>query len=79
VMVIIPVNANKDKAQYIAAELWPKWCQCRENSNTMIVIKIASTPSLKASSLPFCMLVSPRGADFILFLERSARKEVPET
>src|SRR3974390_2559078 len=71
VVVIVPVNADIYEAQHVAEEdrngrreprSWP-WGMC--SSSTMIVMMIASTPSLKASSLALCMDAPPLVLDIL--------------
>jgi hypothetical protein len=57
VVMIAPVDADEDKAQDVAAELWQQrgtsarsWPCGTFSSSTMIVMMMASTPSLNASS-----------------------------
>ena len=58
-MMVVPVDADIDEAQHIAQKNRAKFPQSRElgvwgtfSSSTMIVMMMAITPSLKASSRP---------------------------
>ncbi len=57
-MVIVPIDAEINEAQHIAQQTGSNWYQCQRcqlacgtfNSSTMIVMMMAITPSLNASS-----------------------------